>query len=305
VYARTQISGGWTAWQSLSGTTLNSTSLCHSGPGTVELVVRGADNSLWHDRYFNGSWAGWDSPGGTIYKQPSCAVLGNTLHIVVTGTNGQLWYNSRNLVAGTWGTWQPLLGNSLTAPVLVASPSLNQLDLIVRGGDSGIYHKVFAGGAWTPGWEQLVGTTLDIPAAVSDGTSLHLVVRGSDSSIWYTNETLSTGKWSTWVSLMGLTSTGPALTIGSDKTIQLVVVGNDHGLWHKSKVLGGPSSAWDSPGGTTMVTPGLNSLGDTLLLFVQGGDQAVWYNIFTGTTWLGWTSLGGAINTSPSVSNGA
>jgi hypothetical protein len=52
-----------------------------------------------------------------------------------------------------------------------------------------------------------------------------------------------------------------------------------------------------------MLKVALTPSGSDLALEVTGGDAAVWLNTLSGSTWRGWTALGGATPSAPSVSN--
>src|SRR5690349_9889322 len=114
----------WAGWQSLSGASPSPPGLCQSGRGRVELVVEGYDENIYHKSFVNGTWsANWDKvPTGATKDQPVCAVLGTTMHIVVRGTDDDLWANSLNLSTLAWSGWVNLGGSSPSAPALVASP---------------------------------------------------------------------------------------------------------------------------------------------------------------------------------------
>ncbi len=112
----------WGVWQSLSGGSPSPPGLCQSGPGRVELVVGDYDGNIYHKSFISGTWSPtWDKvPTGGTSDQPACAVLGTTMHLVVRGTDDQLWANSLDLNTGTWSTWINLRGSSPSAPALAA-----------------------------------------------------------------------------------------------------------------------------------------------------------------------------------------
>src|SRR5213083_3883 len=230
--------GSWNGWQSLSGSTPSTPTLCRSGPNRVDLLVRGNDDGIYHKAFISGVWsASWDkTPTGITVDQPVCAILGTTLYVVVRGATSELWATTLDLNTNTWApTWTDLLGFSQSVPGLAASPGLNRLDLVVRGFDNGIYHKSFINGAWSQSWDSPSGATIGTPVAVSDGSSLHVVVIGGASSLWYNSLSLSSNTWTGWVYPSGATSSTPALvwTPGLNR-LDLVVRGMDNGIYHKS-----------------------------------------------------------------------
>ena len=53
------------------------------------------------------------------------------MHLVVRGTDGELWADNLNLNTGAWSTWINLGGSSPSPPALAASLSIDALDLVV------------------------------------------------------------------------------------------------------------------------------------------------------------------------------
>jgi parallel beta-helix repeat protein len=292
----------WSSWQQIPGATLSTPTLCPSTPGRVDLIVRGTDNSIYHSSFTNGVWSGsWDGPGGSTLDQPSCAVLNGTLYVAVRGTDNAIWVSSISLTTSRWAAWTSLGGGTLSTPVLVATRSLNRLDLVLRGTDNGVWHMAMTGGSWSGKWDSSGGATLFTPTAVSDGSALQVVVTGMDHGVWYTSFNLVTASWSKWNVLSGSASAAPALTVDSSGNLDLVVMGTDNGIWHKSKPSSGSWSTWDSAGGSTVASPTVVQLGSGVVVLVTGTDHAVWFNRF-GSGWHGWTSLGLATASAPTLS---
>jgi alpha-galactosidase len=131
---------------------------------------------------------------------------------------------------------------------------------------------------------------------------LHVVVRGADNGAWYNALSFTTGLWSGWSSLGGATPTAPSLAVDASGTVHLVVVGLNSGIYHKMKTAAGVwATSWDSPGGSINNAIALTALGTTLQIMVQGMDGGVWYNSLAGSSWTGWTGLGGTILSTPSL----
>jgi hypothetical protein len=290
-------SGSWGSWQSIGGDSASVPAVCSSGPSSLELIVRGLDGAIYHKTFSGGTWSSsWDSLGGATLNGPSCAVLNGVLYVAVTGVDGALWYNWMQLPSGSWSGWKSLLGASPMSPVLVASSSQGRLDLLVVGTHQEIWHKSFSNGVWSASWDTPGGTTSGVPAAVSDGSSLHIVVKGTNNGLFY-NRLAFGGSWSGWVNLNGDTQSDLALSIDSSLTIHLVVRGLDSGIYHKSMAAGGAwASTWDSPGGVTHSTPYLFSVGSREVLVVTGSFESIFYNVLDATSWSGWVQLNGSMS---------
>jgi len=299
--------GSWNGWESLSGSSPSTPVLCRSGPDRVDLVVRGNDDAIYHKAFSSGVWsASWDrNPTGVTIDQPTCAVLGTTLYVVVRGATSELWATTLDLNTNTWApSWTDLIGFSQSVPGLAASPTVNRLDLVVRGFDDRIYHKSLINGAWSQSWDSPSGGTIGAMVAVSDGSSLHVVVVGGASSLWYNSLSLFSNTWTGWVYLSGSTPSTPALvwTPGLDR-LDLVVRGMDNGLYHKSLENGVWSPAWDSLDGLTSNAPAAASDGSTLRVEVVGMDDSLVCDSLplTGELWSGWAGMTGASTLTPSM----
>src|SRR5207247_2607910 len=161
-----------------------------------------------------------------------------------------------------------------SAPALAATPGLNRVDLVVRGGNDQIYHKAFTSGAWAAAWDTsnripVPDKTLAAPAIVSDGSILHLVVIGTEANLWYATLSFA-GTWSTWTSLAGSSPVTPTLIVDSAGALHLVVQGQDGAVYAKSKPSGGSWSAtWSSAGGLTGGTPAATMLGSTVTVVAR------------------------------------
>lgn len=297
-------SGIWTGWQSLSGETPSPPVVCSSGTIMI-LAVRGMDNGIYLETYTNNNWSNsWDSPGGATNDQPACAVLDQTLYVVVRGLNNVTYANSMSLATLTWSGWVDLGGQTPSAPVIVVTSSANRLDLVVRGLANGIFHKAVVNGAWTPAWDSPGGATPDIPGAASDAAALNVVVRGMDNALWHNSYNFAAGSWSNWFSIGGTTLTAPSIAVDSSGTLHLQVTGLANSIWHISRTPAGVwGSNWDSPGGTTQDRPVLVRSGTGVAVMVRGMDNNAYLDILDQSVWSGWTGLGETTNSPPAFSS--
>ena len=290
--------GGWSSWQPLSGSSPSAPALCSSPGGRLDVVVRGADNFVYHRTLFsNGtSSKSWDSPVGLTNDQPACAVTGGVLYLAVRGVDNFTYLNALPFSSGVWKGWTNLGKATGSSPVLVAS-SANRLDLLIRGLDNSIQHMSISVGTSMifSKWDSPGGSTDRAVAAASDGTVIHLVVRGTNGGIYYDNLTVSTGSWGGWMALNGATSSTPALVIDSSGSLQLVVTGMDNVIYHKTKPKGQTwATTWDSPGGSSPSSPAVSANAATLITVVKGLDNFVYYDILGPSGWSGWKGMAGS-----------
>jgi len=308
----------WSNWQSLSGASPSSPGLCASGPGGVELVVRGYDNNVYHKSFSAGTWsANWDrNPTGVIIDQPLCAVLGSAVHVIVRGVTNELWDTTFNLTSRTWASgWVDLGANTPSLPTLLPIPSFSYLTLVVRGSNNGIYAKAFSSGNWSKSWtlfdDPANAATIARPAAAFDGNLVHILVRGTDSGLYENILNCCSpgglGFGFAWTRLNGSSPIAPTLVSAEDGTMHVVVRGFDNTVYEKSAPPGccPPNTAWDpnwnSANGSAQTGIAAVMIGSTLAIVVSGSTSELWYNSLSGTTWSGWLLLGGATHLDPSL----
>jgi hypothetical protein len=77
--------GGWSASRPLGGVLRSSPAVASTGPGRLEVYVRGTDDQLWYRRRV-GRWSPWRTLGGTSLAGPGAAATrGGRVDVVVTG----------------------------------------------------------------------------------------------------------------------------------------------------------------------------------------------------------------------------
>jgi hypothetical protein len=172
----------------------------------------------------------------------------------------------------------------------------------VRGGDNGVWYRLFSDGSgeWGP-WQTVQGGALGAPttSCVGDSTAQPIVwVRGGDNALW--RRSLAGGSWRR---LGGVLAADPGavpavggscparedvFVIGTDRTVWEFVNGTFRRIGGRSA---GAPAAVDLPSGETDV-------------FVRGTDNALWMNRRVSFTsgWSGWQRVGGILS-SPPVAN--
>jgi len=207
----------WAAsWTDLNGFSPSAPALAAtSSLNRLDLLARGVDNQIYHKALTSGTWAAaWDTsnrapvPDKTI-ATPAIVSDGSILHIVVVGTEANIWYATLTF-AGVWSTYTSLAGSTPAAPSLVVD-SANALHLVVQGNDNAVYEKAKpSGGAWDVAWTTAGGITAGAPAVTTIGSTVNVVTRGADSRLWY--NTLTGTSFSGWVSMNGAATLPPALS---------------------------------------------------------------------------------------------
>jgi len=236
------------------------------------------------------------------------AAAATSLVSVVSGTDGNLYWSP---FSGTWGTWQPLNGQSPSAPSLCASGTSTS-ELVIQGSDSGIYHKTFTSGSpgsFQPAWDRNPsGVTIGQPVCAVIGTTLYVVVRGASGELFATTFDLTAHTWGAWVDLQGSSPSTPALAATpAVSRLDLVVRGTNNQIYHKAFTSGGWAAAWDTSNRSpvpdkTIASPAIVSDGSQLNVVVIGTEGNLYYATlsFAGT-WSTYTSLTGATPVTPTL----
>jgi hypothetical protein len=126
--------------------------------------------------------------------------------------------------------------------------------------------------------------------------------RSSDGAILERHYVPSTGAWSSWSSIGGTMSSGPA-AVAYGPNIEVFARGNDGATWGNALV-NGAWSGWSSLGGYATSAPAAIARRGTnyLDVAIKGGDNAIWLNTYIpGSGWHGWGSLGGNLTSAPAL----
>jgi LmbE family N-acetylglucosaminyl deacetylase len=281
----------------------------YAPPLTPRLVVRGQNNITYYQTYnaTTTSWAGWSALPGSTCDSPAAAVVGNELHLVVRGMDGNtLWHGYINLIGGGFSGWTLISGSTPSAPTLTTNGT--HLCLVVRGGDNRIYHRLYnvASHMWA-GWSVLPsGSTGDSPAAALVGNELHIVVRGmSGNKLYYCYRNLDTGTFSGWSLLSGASPSAPTLASNSTH-LSLVVRGGDNRIYYR--FCNAASHSWGSwsvlPSGSTGDKPAAAFTGDRLQFVVRGSTGGKLYHCnvnLASAAFSGWSLLSGSTPSAPTL----
>jgi uncharacterized protein YbdZ (MbtH family) len=220
----------------------------------------------------------------------------NDGYLVVRGVDNAIYYRLYNSSSSSWGDWNAV-PNGATCDTPAAAVCSGRLYIIVRGMDE--YSLWFGSVNLTDysfsGWTWLSGATQSAPTLVSYDSKLVLVVKGLDSSIYYRLFDCVSEEWEDWSSVPnGSTVDSPAAAVAQG-ALHVVVRGADgYSLWHSSiNLTTSDFSGWTPIAGATESKPTLvwsESRGE-LCLVVRGLDSAIYFNVWNGVEWQGWTAL--------------
>lgn len=222
--------------------------------------------------------------------------------IFVRGLDNAAWEVPFNPAAGTF-SGSTSLGGVITAdPGAVANGT--RIDLLVRGSDNQMYHKIFNGTTWSA-WSVLGGVLTTGPdASLRAGTPGHVDawVGGTDAQLYHMWSDDGGNTWTPWQALGGILTSDPRAVSWSSTRVDVFVRGTDNALWHKFWDISIGWSNWEQLGGILTSAPDVASCTvGHLDVFVRGTDNGIWNKSWNGSAWSAWTPLGGVWTSSVSA----
>ena len=293
------------------------------GTGIVWSAEHGPDRDDEINQLVNGKNYGWNpvnsDPAGynesvpmTDHNIPNVQDAAWASGIPTLATSGSTF-----LQGSAWGSWQGALavstlkGSALqifavnastnTATIIATPPQLNGTVGRIRGaelGPSGILYVTTDNG----GNDQVLAVSpridKDGPGVGSSATNrVDQTARGYDEAVW---ERHSTGSFSGWTSLGGITTSDPDEAAWPGH-LDVVVRGRDGSVWDRA-ANGGTFGPWTNLGGQVTSGPAAASWGSGRTdVFARGIDGGLWANAFVTNHWVGWYPLGGQLASSPDV----
>ena len=251
--------------------------------GFLYVVVRGANNELYWNKFTGSSWSGWVDLHGASASAPVLVSIPSLsrLDLVVQGTDNGIYHKAYTV--GAWSLyWDSPGGKTLSKPAATLDH----------------YH--------CPG--------LPMCSVVMDYDFVDVAVRGTNNGVYWNSLSVGDG-WSNWIGLSGATLSAPTLasydngctsasTVSCSSIDALAVRGTDNAVYHKTDNAGW-SPGWDSPGGSIANSPALayvpGSSAQFLLLVEGSSNNKLYSNTVTGSTWGAYSSVGGATNSDPAL----
>ncbi|MEU3772290.1 trypsin-like serine protease [Streptomyces sp. NPDC032472] len=251
-----------------------------------------------------GKWSGWGQVPGDAAgaKDISAALVGDTVHVLIVGSEGNLYQQAADYRAGRWNTKWTAVGAVGLSHITSAVSGTTVRVQAIGGGE--VYGRDYdtRTGSWSP-WGAVPGGVsgaVDI-ASSTVGNNVHVQIIGSDGGVWTQFGNYDAGRWNDAWTKVGGTGLTRISSIPSGNTIELYAVGANGkisnasmnaatGSWSAfSEVQGGLSGASDVAAAVA-VTPTKVTLaaaaGSTL--FSQNGK------LDTGAFGAQWANVGGA-----------
>jgi CubicO group peptidase (beta-lactamase class C family) len=212
----------------------------------------------------------------------------------------------------TWDGWFGLGGEIQGAPAVVF-PTVDTIDIYVRGMDDRLWQKWWDGKKWNPSdsdWAQHDDGKFRLasaPFAVANGLNFRDVYAvGKDSHVYHK---FWDGKsWTGWFDLGGSIKGAPAVVNPTPSTIDIYARDKNDRLvqkWWDGKKWNPSDSGWaphEDGGFRIGSSPSVIANGaDFREVFVRGKDGGVYHKFWNGKKWSAWFGLGGQIKDAPSA----
>jgi hypothetical protein len=257
------------------------------------IFIRAGDGSIYERHWTGANWTGWSSLGGNATSGPAAVAYGGALHVFVRGLDGATLQNT--LVNGNWTGWTSLGGYSTSAPaVTVRRGSVNYLDLVVRGGDSQMWHQSYVPGVGWSGFAPIGGNLTSAATVNSQAPGLlNIWARGTDGAVYQKSWTGSA--WTDWLSIAGGIVGAPTSVSRSEGVINVYARGAGNATFQRSWNSTASWGDWFRLDAAAIdSSPAAGSDGsDVEYLVARHGTQELVFKEWTATTgWSQWKDLG-------------
>ncbi|MEV4942893.1 trypsin-like serine protease [Streptomyces zaomyceticus] len=190
------------SWGKVDGLDVSRVSTVRHGDAIRAYAIAGGRAYSQDFETGTGRWSGWgEIPGGAAgAKDVTAALVGDTVHVLIVGSEGNLYAQAADYRAGRWNdTWAAAGATGLSHITSAVSGTTVRVQGI-GGGE--VYGRDFdtRTGKWSA-WGAIpggAGGAVDI-ASSTIGNNVHVQIIGSDGAIWTQFGDYDAGRWNeTW-----------------------------------------------------------------------------------------------------------
>lgn len=259
-----QAGTNWSGWTSLGGATDTDPVVATNSDGRLEVF-------LLKDGVLTSQAQAGDGTWGTTWTRPQPGHLDSDIAV---GTNldgslqvfgvaaGGLWTVAQTVPGSVQGeNWDPWTtagfpgpGVTLVGRPAVAQNASGQLEVFVRGSDTGLWSITETGTntkeSWGP-WTPMLGSFESDPAVArnKDGR-LQVFGTGMDRNVWYNAQTSDQTGWTGWGQLagggtpFGAMVGDPTVTANADGRLEVFALLSDGNIWHTKQTQPSSTTSW-------------------------------------------------------------
>ncbi|MFF3090528.1 trypsin-like serine protease [Streptomyces nojiriensis] len=296
------------AWAKVDGVDVSRVSTVRHGDEVRAYAVAGGRVYSQDFSTGTGGWSGWgEVPGGAGgAKDITASLVGDTVHVLIVGSDGNLYSQVADYRAGRWNNLWAAVGATGLSHITSAVSGTTVRVAGIGGGE--VYNRDFdtRTGSWSP-WAVVPGGAtgaVDI-ASSSIGNNVHLQIVGGDGAIWAQYGNYDAGRWNDKWTKAGGAGLTRVTSVASGDTVELYAVGADgkvnnaamnavDGSWGSFHELAGGLANASDVAVAVSVAPAKVALGAGAgsTMFAQNG------NLATGAFDAQWNSIGGSPITS-------
>jgi hypothetical protein len=295
------------SWTDLGGSFSSSPTGVMWAPGLLAAAAITTTGSLYYQYFDGASWSGWSDFGGSFQGQPCAVAWGrNRLTLFARTTSNEL--HARDWDGATWSSWESL-GDGVASDPAAVSHEGNRLAVAVRGINNTIRYKYTVDGVWFPSqttWDDLDGSFAGAPTMHAwNGNDLSIFAVNSAGRAFHRKHN-GTAWTETWEDLgIGPVASRLAVAAWGPTQFTLFGRGQDHRMknkWFDGNAWAPPTDWADNLGGAFDGDPvAVTYRGSWIELLAVGTDSLLKHNVWDGTAWSGWTTLGGNFVGSPAA----
>jgi len=262
----------------------------------LNVFVRGTDGIIYQNLQTQTGWTGWNPFGIQATSDPVVTTFNNQLQLLVRGTDFAVWQRFEYWSGSSylWSGWTSLGGQLYGTPAAASLGGLFQI--VVRGYDNALWQRSYNGAR--SAWGSLGGilTSDPNPTLTVVNGALNVLLRGNDGTVYQNYEYQSGGgyAWSGWQPLYGSMVGTPNTAVAGGQFF-VVVHWVDGTTWQRVWNSSTGWGAWASLGGPTITSDAVLAVPGNVQLLVRGLDGTTWLNTNVGTSWSGWSSIGGSL----------
>jgi endonuclease/exonuclease/phosphatase family metal-dependent hydrolase len=175
---------------SLGGSIIGAPAAVSWGEGHLVVFALGADRTLFHRTYLNGTWAAWTRVSTETWTADPAAVTvaDGRIDVILRGNDGQLYQKTKTATTA-WPATSKVLSGVVTGGAGVAGAwNEGRLDVFARSATGSLLQRTYTiAGGWTTSYVDLGGYVTADPEAVSWGPGrIDVIARGGvDNSMWH------------------------------------------------------------------------------------------------------------------------
>jgi hypothetical protein len=279
-----------------------------SSSGNIFVYVPGQDNTLWHNKYTNGKWNGWQSLGGKgVAGVDACSPNPGKMVVALRGTDNSVGAAIFNFDQSSSPAWFHY-GSKIGSDPAVGCRAGDKLNLYARGHNNKELY-----GAWAESgvWANMYTVQNGIGLAIEDVAG-KAKAQASEKSFWEKVKEFHAGKpFSSGNSVLGAAGLGgqmkgspDACSFGGDK--QAVFVRGTDDAIHWRMWDGSQWSQFESlEDGVKMSSDpsAVSRRSGEIMLFARGMDNKLWVREYRNAKWGPWIPWGGVLAGSPKATS--